>query len=147
MCNEPTLSGEDLQAEVLERLQGYEGFNRFEKYAMFMGKAQLLEFGLKRLMATRYGQSIESMEKWTLGKTKYKLGTRGLRPDFVGQLEILVEYRNDMAHEFLLNSAITASLGLSPRMQDGDLPRALYQVEKLVYLFDWLNEHNMWGDE
>ena len=41
------LTAENIQESVHAKLEGYKNLNVLEQYAMFMGKAQILEFGLK----------------------------------------------------------------------------------------------------
>lgn len=35
---------------------------------MFMGVAQILEFGLKKLLQEKFQYDLEKAEKWTLGR-------------------------------------------------------------------------------
>ena len=77
-----------------------------EQFAMFMGKAQILELGLKQLLARRYECDIDQMERWTLGRTTRELNERGLRRDFIALLENLVELRNFVAHELLVGDVL-----------------------------------------
>lgn len=145
MTEEAALSADDMKDLVHAKLEGYKNLSELEQYAMFIGKAQILEFGLKGLLSRMYGIPSESMEKWTLGKTKNELRDKGLRPDFIAYLERVVIYRNDMAHEFLLNNAITQSMAkFSERKLYGDLFRAIYELEQIIILYDWCEEHNGW---
>ena len=85
------------------------------------------------------------MERWTLGRTKNELRDRGLRADFISFLESLVDRRNNMAHEFLVNNAITQSIAdLSQRKLYGDLFRAVYELEQIIILYDWCEENGGW---
>lgn len=112
---------------------------------MFMGKAQILEFGLKALLTRTYGVESEQMEKWTLGKVKNELEKNGLRADFVALLHSLVQHRNYIAHELLANNALLSSiLELSPVMHGRDLWKATYELEQLIILHDWCVEHDAW---
>ncbi|MFQ2793011.1 hypothetical protein ACK302_21355 [Aeromonas caviae] len=86
MTEVAALSAEDIKELVNAKLEGYKNLSVLEQYAMFMGKAQILEFGLKGLLSRIYGVPSESMEKWTLGKTKNELRDKGLRPDFIAYL-------------------------------------------------------------
>lgn len=139
------LSSENIKKLVLTKLEDYKKLSVLEQYAMFMGKAQILEFGLKGLLTRIYAVPSESMEIWTLGKTKNELKNKGLRPDFIAYLESVVNHRNHMAHEFLLNSAITQSIvGFSERKVRGDLFRAIYELEQIIILYDWCEENNGW---
>ncbi|OOV87952.1 hypothetical protein [Oceanospirillum linum] len=145
MTEVAALSAEDIKELVHAKLEGYKNLSVLEQYAMFMGKAQILEFGLKGLLSRIYGVPSENMEKWTLGKTKNELRDKGLRPDFIAYLESVVNYRNDMAHEFLLNNAITQSMAnFSERKLYGDLFRAIYEIEQIIILYDWCEENNGW---
>lgn len=139
------VSGEQIKAEVLARLDQYKDLSMFEQYAIFMGKAQMLEFGLKGLLARKFNVSHEEMERWTLGKTKNEARDRGLRPDFIRLLESVVEHRNNMAHEFLANIAITRSIAkFSDRKPHGELFRALYEIEQIIILHDWCEVNDGW---
>lgn len=145
MVKEPCLSGEDIKERVLKKFEEYKGLSHLENYAMFMGKAQLLEMALKSLFVRKYGAPEKSMEKWTMGHVKNELRDKGLRPDFIAYLENVVEHRNYIAHEFLANNAITKSVAnFSDRKLYGDLFRATYELEQLIILYDWCEEHNGW---
>lgn len=145
MTNGAAMSGDEIQAAVLAKMGEHKDRSILEQYAIFMGKAQMLELGLKSLLFREFGVSFEDMERWTLGRTKNELRGRGLRPDFIELLESVVEYRNNMAHEFLANNAITRSAAnFSDRMLYGDLYKGLYQLEQLLVLYDWCEEHDGW---
>lgn len=145
MENEPSLSGEEIKERVLKKIEEYKGLSHLENYAMFMGKAQLLEMALKSLLSRKYNVPEETMERWTLGRVKNELRDKGLRPDFIGFLEGVVRHRNYIAHEFLANNAITQSMAdFSDRKLYGDLFRATYDLEQIIILYDWCEEHNGW---
>lgn len=140
-----TLTQDQIKEMVSARLTEYEDMSPLEQYAMFMGKAQVLEFGLKGLLHRRYNVPLDSMERWTLGKTKEELKSKGLRADFIAYLELVVQHRNDMAHAFLLDLAITRSLAaFSDRKLFGDLFRASYELEQVMIFYDWCEENNGW---
>jgi hypothetical protein len=61
---------------------------------MFMGKAQLVELGLKNILTSKYGYDEERIERWTLGGAINELRKRGLRQDFGHLLEELKQSRN-----------------------------------------------------
>ena len=145
MENEPFLSGEEIKERVLKKFEEYEGLSHLENYAMFMGKAQLREMALKSLLTRKYNVPEESMERWTLGRVKNELRDKGLRPDFIAYLERVIDHRNYIAHEFLANNAITQSIAnFSDRKLYGDLFRATYELEQIIILYDWCEEHNGW---
>ncbi|MDP5152091.1 hypothetical protein, partial [Rheinheimera baltica] len=100
---------------------------------------------LKSLLSRKYNVPEESMERWTLGRVKNELRDKGLRPDFIAFLESVVDHRNYIAHEFLANNAITQSMAnFSDRKLYGDLFRATYELEQIIILYDWCEEHNGW---
>ncbi len=145
MTDEPSLSKDQIKAKVHSKLEEYDGLSVLEQYAMFMRKAQILEFGLKGLLTRKYGVPYDDMEKWTLGITKNELKDRGLRLDFIKLLESVVDYRNNMAHEFLVNNAITQSIAnFSERKLYGDLFRAIFELEQIIILYDWCEENDEW---
>lgn len=146
MENEPFLSGEEIKERVLKKFEQYEGLSHLENYAMFMGKAQLLEMALKSLLARKYNVPEDSMERWTLGRVKNELRDKGLRPDFIAYLKRVVDHRNYIAHEFLANNAITQSIAnFSDRKLYRDLFHATYELEQIIILYDWCEEHNRWA--
>jgi hypothetical protein len=98
-----SFSAEEIKSAVMEKLEGYKDLSFFEQYAMFMGKAQILELGLKGLLARKYAIPFESMGRWTLGRVKNELSQKGLRQDFIAYLSSVVDYRNFIAHELLVN--------------------------------------------
>ena len=145
MESEPSLSGEEIKKLVSQKLEAYKNLSFLEQYAMFMGKAQILEFGLKGLLARKYSVPLETMERWTLGRIKNELEQKGLRPDFIALLNSVVEYRNYIAHELLANNALISSMvEMSPRMGAGELWKGIYELEQIIILHDWSEEHNAW---
>ena len=145
MTEVAALSGDQIKKDVFEKLAQYKDRSVLEQYAIFMGKAQILEFGLKGLLARKFNVPLEDMELWTLGRTKNELRQRGLRPDFVGFLDSVVDHRNNMAHEFLVNTEIARSIAnFSERKLNGDLFRALYEIEQIIILHDWCEENDGW---
>lgn len=139
------MSGEQIKADVLARLDQYKDRSVLEQYAIFMGKAQILEFGLKGLLARKFNVPHEEMERWTLGKTKNELKDKGLRPDFIVFLESVVDHRNNMAYEFLVNTEITRSIAnFSDHKLYGDLFHALYEIEQIIILHDWCEANDGW---
>ena len=145
--NGPRLEARDIQDQVRKRLKKYKKLNALEQFAMFMGMAQILEAGLKNLLVRRYKYEPEKMDKWTLGKTTSELKASGVRKDFVALLESVVKYRNHIAHEFLANDAILRSLlgGDSGRLELRELEKGIYELEQILLLHDWCEEHNAWG--
>ena len=145
MTDETSLSAKEIKTKVQAKLEEYQELSVLEQYAMFMGKVQILEFALKGLLSRKSGIPSDDMERWTLGKTKNELRDKGLRPDFISLLDSVVNYRNNMAHEFLVNNAITQSIAnFSERKLYGDLFRAVYELEQIIILYDWCQENNGW---
>ena len=145
MTEVAALSGDQIKKDVFEKLAQYKDRSVLEQYAIFMGKAQILEFGLKGLLARKFNVPLEDMELWTLGRTRTELRQRGLRSDFIRFLDSVVDHRNNMAHEFLVNTEIIRSIAnFSERKLYGDLFRALYEIEQIIILHDWCEENNGW---
>jgi len=144
--NEPTLTAEEIQSEVLRRLKRYENLNFFEQFAMFMGIAQLVEISLKQLLHTRYGVELESLERSTLGQVACLLKDRGLRLDFTALLDSVVGYRNHVAHSLLANQIMLQALGAGEaRFERHELEKGIYELEQLWFLYEWTEEHDAWG--
>ena len=142
----PALTGAEIRAAVFQRLEKYNKLGFLEHFAMFMGMAQILEFGLKGLLLRKYGVEHEVTERWTLGKSGHELKARGLRPDFCALLESVVSYRNYIAHEILADHALFASLSgrTSARFEVRELEKATYELEQRMFLHDWCEENNEW---
>lgn len=145
--NEPRLEQNEIRKQVLKRLEKYKNLNVLEQFAMFMGMAQVLEAGLKNVLGRRYKYDIEKIETWTFGRTTSELKERGLRPDFIALLESVVEYRNYIAHELLVNDAMLRSIlgDDSERLELRHMEKAIYELEQVVLLHDWCEEHNAWA--
>jgi hypothetical protein len=143
---EISLSREEIAAGVAKRLKKYDSLDFLEGFAMFMGVAQILELGLKGLLHRRFGVDLQMTEHWTLGRTAKALKKNGLRADFITLLESVVNYRNYIAHELLANEAILRSLlsGESARFEVRQLEKGTYELEQLMFLYDWTEEHQAW---
>ena len=147
---EPFLSGEEISKETSKRIEMYSNLNFFEQYAMFMGKAQILEFGLKKLLEEKYNYDLETMEKWTLGKVAGELEKNNLRQDFIILLKSVIYYRNYIAHKLLANQALMKGMFsqiIPENHYDKDsrrLHKAIYELEQISFLFDWAQENNAW---
>jgi hypothetical protein len=106
---------------------------------MFMGKAQLVEMALKNLLITKYDYTEGRIERWTLGQLVKELKTLGLRRDFITLLEELTHYRNHIAHDLLLDFALTGRLVRgAERLSLKPLARGLYMVEQTIVVHDFL---------
>jgi len=143
------LTQKEIQIGIQNGTKKYEKLDFLGKYAMYMGVAQLLEFGLKKLHQEKFGNSLEEMERWTLGRTKNELAAKGLRPDFIHFLENVVEYRNYIAHEILANFALMKSVidNVETNHYSKDertLDKGILELEQLIFLFDWTNQNNAW---
>lgn len=124
----------------------YNGRSSLECFALLMGKAQILEFGLKSLFARRFSVENEEMEKWTLGKIAHELERHGVRGDYVFFLKEFVKNRNYIAHEMLANNTIFRSLAseISQHFEYRQLWKPAHDLEHLLILHDWLEEHGLW---
>lgn len=144
--DEPSLTPEEIQSEVLRRLKRYENLSFFEQFAMFMGVVQVVEISLKQLLHRKYGVEFESLERSTLGQVAHSLKDRGLRPDFTKLLDSVVGYRNHVAHSLLVNQIMLQSLGAGDaRFEQRELQKGIYELEQLWFLYEWTEERNAWG--
>ncbi|MEB6536270.1 hypothetical protein MXM51_17240 [Pantoea stewartii] len=139
-----TIGGQELRDKISAGMKVYDDKSFIERFGIFMGKAQLLEFGLKKILASLPGFSLEKkkLERLTLGMTRVELQKLGLRSDYDDLLKSFTDQRNTMAHEFLANYAITQQLmqgaGLI-RTFDRELVHACVVLEQLIILFDFIN--------
>jgi hypothetical protein len=143
---EPVLSPRQVSARVFRRLKKYEELSSLEQFAMFMGKAQLLELALKSLLIRLFNYDADHIQKWTLGRTTRALKESGLRGDFVALLEGFVRHRNYIAHEYLANDALFRRiLGRDiGRFERKHLERGIFAVEQAILIYDWLEQHGAW---
>lgn len=144
---EPKISGREIHKRVVRRISAYDNLNLLERFALFLGKAQVLEFGLKRLLARRYNYQHDDMERWALGRVAYELKQSGVRGDYIALLNIAVDYRNHIAHELLANVAMLSILlkGDIGRLEIKHLERGAYELERVILLHDWCEKYNAWG--
>lgn len=146
----PHLTKEKIQEGTKDGTKKYGNLSFFEEYSMFMGVAQILEFGLKKLLQEKFQYDLDKMEKWTLGRTTNELEKNGLREDFIYLLKSLVEYRNYIAHELLFDDALTKSLLGNKTSKNHyskshrTLHKAILELEQLVFIFDWTNANDGW---
>lgn len=140
------LSGDDVQNEVFRRMEKYGEKSFLECFSIYLGTAQLLEFALKKLLEEMFGISEEETDKLTLGQSRVKLESVGLRTDYTELLKQVVKDRNHAAHELLANQALIGSLNLdiSERMQFKELKHFIFGLERAVFLFDYFQHNNAW---
>jgi hypothetical protein len=137
----------DIRPEFEKRLACYKDLSFAEQFAMFMGKAQLLELGLKGVLASKFGYDFDKMERWTLGQVRRELETVGVRPDFLALLKAVVEKRNFIAHEILAAEAMVGAIlgeGNQFTKNHRELSKAVYELEQLILHFDLNQEHDAW---
>jgi hypothetical protein len=135
------LSSKQLNAVVFRRFRKYDKMNFSESFAMFMGRVQIVELGLKKIhLMGKYGFEEETIKNWSLGQIIAELKKRGCRQDFVGLLEELKEHRNYIAHELLADDVIMRKLMGSgaQRIAWKSLSRCLYHVEQTIVVHDFL---------
>jgi hypothetical protein len=131
------LTDKQLHSRVAKRLEKIFELNHLECFAMFIGKAQLIEMALKNLLSTKYHYQENKIERWTLGKVIQKLEALGLRADFISQLKELNRYRTHMAHDYLADYALTTRLK-APGLTQKRLREGLYVVEATIIVHDFL---------
>jgi hypothetical protein len=114
----PSAPGEDRRrskppatSQVLKKpAASLKGRNFLEQYAIFMGRAQIVEMALKRILMKRYKYGEKRLNTMTLGAAIYELKSRGFDPRFTSILDELNKYRVSMVHEFLATDALITSL-------------------------------------
>jgi hypothetical protein len=120
------LSPKQLHARVTKRLRKSDNLNFLESFAMFMGKAQLVELALKKILVTKYGYQESRIERWTLGTAIKELKKCGLRKDFIALLEDLNDHRIHIAHELLVMLSCRNWPGRTPSFFRGGRSNAAY---------------------
>lgn len=143
---QPQLAASDLQELIMASMKSYENRTPFECFALLMGKAQILEFGLKSLLERTFAVDRAIMEKWTLGRVANELEARALRPDYIALLKQFVGHRNYIAHEMLAVNAMFKSMAgdISDRFEFGQLQGPTIELEQLLILHDWCEEYGAW---
>ncbi|MFC4891998.1 hypothetical protein ACFPDQ_02915 [Pseudofrancisella aestuarii] len=140
------LSIDDVQKEVFRRMEKYDHKSFLECFFIYLGTAQILEFGLKKLLEERFNFTEEETEKLTLGQVRARLENVGLRRDYTELLKQVVKNRNSAAHELLVNQALIGCLGVdfSDRLQFKELKLSIFGLERAVFLFDYFQHNNAW---
>ncbi|MCY1302387.1 hypothetical protein D9M70_520410 [compost metagenome] len=144
--DKPELTGNEIQKEILKRSEKYNGKSFLECFSIYLGTAQILEFALKKLLEERFNVPAEQTETKTLGQTRVKLEELGVRKDYTDLLKGVVKDRNYAAHELLANQALIGSLSevLSEHFQFKELNQLIYNLERAVFLFDYMQHNNAW---
>jgi len=147
---EAVLSREDIDKGTSKGLEKYKNLSFMERYAMYMGVSQILEFGLKKLLHDKFEYDFDKMEKWTLGRTCRELEEKKLRSDFMFLLKNTVGNRNYVAHEILANKLLFHELlgneipASHYDKEERRLDKFTIELEELVYLFEWICSNNGW---
>lgn len=133
-----------LSQKVLNALLPYEKFSFLERYAIFMGKEQLIEMFLKNLLIKSHKYREEDVEKYTLGRVIKELKRVGVRNDFLDLLRQLLKFRNSMAHEMLfINNVMTKVFGDNAQvLNEKEIRYALANVEEVIYVYSFLLNNN-----
>ena len=142
------LDEQDIKAGTENGLRKYENLNFLERYAMYMGVAQILEMRLKQILVNDFGEEFDKIENWTLGRTLNKLKEEGMREDFFLFADSVKDARNYIAHELISNEAIWHSLaGSNPEHYSKGartLDKAVYEIEQLMFILEWNDENGEW---
>jgi hypothetical protein len=142
------LESNEIRKGTLEGLKKYDSLNFFEKYAMYMGVAQLLELRLKQILVNEFKEEFDKIENLPLGPTLKKLKEKGMRPDFFLFAEPVKNERNYIAHEIIANEAIWHALaGINPEHYTKDarkLDKAILEIEQLMFILVWNDQNGKW---
>lgn len=98
------------EKELDKKMNSLKDATFMEKYAFFMGYAQILEFALKRILIKDHNMTEESLKTITMGATISILKTKGLNPQFSALMKQVLDYRNSLAHDFLLDDVLVKSI-------------------------------------
>ena len=88
-----TLTLDMLFEKICKSMKSYRRFKCLESYAVFMGKAKLIEFCLKKILCKRYRYTEKKLERMTLGGAVAELDRLGMRKDFISLLRDLNTHR------------------------------------------------------
>jgi len=134
---------------AFERLAKQGDLSFLEQYAMYMGKAQILEMGLKGVLIRKFNYEEETIDRWTLGRIANELKENNIREDFTAFLDGVVEFRNYIAHDILADDALIKSLtnGKGMTKQSRILSKAAIELEQLMIMYDLCQEHDEWVPE
>jgi hypothetical protein len=135
------LKPKELITKISKTLVPLDKLSFLEQYGMFMGKVQLVEFVLKKLLRNKYHYTEKKTEKFTLGASIVELKKLGLRKDFIFLLEQLNEYRIQIAHYLLADDAIGKSLigEKFEHLSMKTLNYGLIKVEEVIQVYDFLS--------
>ena len=141
-----TVNGINVIEIAFERLSKQDNFSFLEQFAMYMGKAQILEAGLKGILVRKFDYEYEAIETWTLGRVANVLKENNIREDFTTLLDSVVEYRNYIAHDLLADDALMKSLtdGKGMTKPARILSKAAIELEQLMIMYDLCQEHDSW---
>ncbi len=146
----PFLTKEEIEAGISKGLEKYKDLGFMERYAMYMGVAQIFELELKNLLSDKFEYDFDKMEKWTLGITYKELEKNKLRSDFLILLKNTVENRNYIAHEIIANKLLFHRIvgdSMPDKHYDKEsrrLDKCIIELEQIVFLFEWTNLNNGW---
>ena len=140
------LSGEEIQNEVFRLMEKYNEKSFLEQFAIYLGTAQILEFGLKKLLISLFNATEEDLERKNFGQTRAELEKCGLRADYTELLKEVVSDRNYAAHELLSNNALLSSFNVtfSENMQFKEFKHFIYRLERAVFIFDYIQHNKAW---
>ena|GEM_PF-607075 len=141
--NKKGLKLEQVLEKVLPRLKKLDKLNDLEYYAVFMGKIQVVEWLMKRLLTDERGYDYETIERMNLGKTIGLLREEKMRRDYLFILEDLNRYRNYFAHDFHADNFITSQIlnGKTFTKPFRELSKAHFAVEQVLVVYEWITEN------
>lgn len=129
-----------------QRIEKYDDKSFIEKYALYMGMAQILELQMKQFIHQKFGleseEYLKKLEKKTFGQSVRVLKDKGVRPDLISQLENNRDNRNNMAHSFLVDTMISTSLGFEIEgIEFRQLDKNILELESVILFWEWCIKH------
>ncbi|MFW1765929.1 hypothetical protein ACG9X2_10765 [Acinetobacter bereziniae] len=129
------------------RLEKYKNKSFIEKYALYMGMAQILELQMKQILYRKFDFSTEKklkkLETMTFGQSVKQLADKGVRSDIINLLNISRDNRNNMAHSFLVDTIISSSLGFNMEsIEVRQLDKYIIELEDVSLFWEWCVNHD-----
>lgn len=132
-------------------LKKYESLGFLERFAMYMGVAQILELRLKQIGVKVFSQDFDSIENLTLGQTLRLLEKEGIRMDFLLLADPVKDARNHIAHDLLADEIILRSVVEVPdnhyTKPARTLDKSIYELEQLMFILEYTDEYGQWKFE
>ena len=131
---------------ILDKLDYLDNLNTQEQYAVFLGKVQIIELGLQKVLVSHYSYNENKIETFTLGQLIGSLEKSNAQKVFIELLKELNDRRKYIVHHLFKDQAIMLNLmGKEKRIKDflqrkeeKMLFHGFVAVENIIYLYDMI---------